>query len=118
MANAPLRQVVRGDIWDADLEPVRGHEQGGRRPVLVVSVDPFNQGPAGLVIVIPLSTRDKGVRSQVPIDPPEGGLSARSFAKCEAIRSIAVDRLSRRRGTVGPVVMAEVEDRLRMLLNL
>lgn len=118
MAKASAQQVGRGEIWDADLDPVRGHEQGGRRPVLVVSVDLFNRGPAGLVIVVPLSTRDKGVRSQVRIDPPEGGLSARSFARTEAIRSIAVERLVRRRGAVGPAVMGEVDDRLRMLLGL
>lgn len=84
----PVQRLVRGEIWDADLNPVRGHEQGETRPVLIVSVDAFHQGPSGLVIVAPISTKDKRVRSQVPVEPGEGGLNARSFIKCEAIRSI------------------------------
>lgn len=47
---------ARGDIWLADLNPVRGHEQAGRRPVLVVSVDLFNQGRADLVVVLPVTS--------------------------------------------------------------
>jgi len=43
---------ARGDIWLADLNPVRSHEQAGRRPVLVVSVDLFNQSRADLVVVV------------------------------------------------------------------
>ena len=41
----------RGDIWLADLNPVRGHEQAGKRPCLVMSVDLFNQGASGLTVV-------------------------------------------------------------------
>jgi mRNA interferase MazF len=108
----------RGDIWDADLEPVKGHEQGGRRPVLIVSDDGLNQSRAELVIAIPLSTKDKKVRSHVAIAPPEGGLTEQSFAKTEAIRSISTDRLSRRRGSVSEQTLAEVELRLRFLLGL
>ena len=114
----PTLPIHRGDNWDADLNPIRGHEQGGRRPVLVVSVDAFNQGPAGLAIVVPITTRDKRIRTHVPIHPPEGGLTEPSFAKCEDIRSIATERLSGRRGRVAPSTMAAVEDRLRILLGL
>ena len=46
----------RGEVWLADLYPTRGHEQAGRRPVLVVSEDLFNRGPAGLVIVLPTTS--------------------------------------------------------------
>jgi mRNA interferase MazF len=45
----------RGEIWLADLNPTRGHEQAGARPVLIISTDPFNYGPAGLVFVLPLT---------------------------------------------------------------
>jgi mRNA interferase MazF len=113
-----VQRLVRGEIWDADLNPVRGHEQGGTRPVLVVSVDAFHQGPSGLVIVALISTKDKKVRSQVPVEPGEGGLNARSFIKCEAIRSISTQRLISRWGAVTPVTMSDVEDRLRILMNL
>ena len=114
----PVQRLVRGEIWDADLNPVRGHEQGGTRPVLIVSVDAFHQGPSGLVIVAPISTKDKRVRSQVPVESGEGGLNARSFIKCEAIRSISTQRLISRWGAVTPATMIAVEDCLRILTSL
>ena len=112
------RKPARGEIWDSDLNPSRGHEQGGTRPVLIVSVDPFNQGPSGLVIVVPISTKDKKVRSQVPVEQGEGGLKTKSFIKCEAIRSISTERLRSRWGTISTATMSAVEDRLRILMNL
>jgi mRNA interferase MazF len=113
-----VQKVARGEIWEADLNPPRGHEQGGTRPVLIVSVDPFNQGPSGLAIILPISTKDKGVRSQVRVEAGEGGLKATSFIKCEAIRSISTQRLHRRWGFVSSGRMSQVEDRLRILLNI
>jgi mRNA interferase MazF len=109
---------ARGEIWLAVLDPTRGHEQAGRRPCLVVSVDPFNQGPAELVVVLPLTTRDRGILWHVRVDPPEGGLRARSFVKCEDVRSISKERLGSRYGLVMPVTMREIEDRLRLLFGL
>ena len=63
----------RGEVWWADLDPGKGHEQGGRRSVLVVSTNYFNSGPAGLVLVIPLTRTDRRIPIHVPIQPPEGG---------------------------------------------
>lgn len=110
---------ARADIWDADLDPVRGHEQAGRRPVLIVSADRFNSGPAGLVFAIPLTRTARPIPSHIPIDPPEGGLTARSYVLCETLRSISTDRLAAApRGRVSPQTMAQVEDSLRILLEL
>jgi len=108
----------RGEIWWVDLSPVRGHEPAGRRPGLVVSVDAFNHGPAGLVHVIPITTKKKGIPFHVEVLPPEGGLARRSFLKCEDLRSVAIERLLEVCGSVGPGTLAEVEDRLRILLGL
>lgn len=109
---------ARGEIWDVDLNPTKGREQAGRRPALVVSVDPFNQGPADLVVAIPLTRTERKVRWHVPVSPPEGGLSDRSFIKCEDVRTLSKSRLARYRGRLSPATMAEVEDRLRILLGL
>src|SRR5438128_11466126 len=54
--DAEMVAPIRGEVWLIDLNPVRGHEQAGRRPALVVSDDLFNQGPAGLVIVLPITS--------------------------------------------------------------
>jgi mRNA interferase MazF len=109
---------ARGEVWLADLNPTRGHKLAGRRPVLVVSEDLFNRGPAGLVIVLPMTATLRGVPSHVPVDPPEGGVSRRTAVLCEAIRSVSVERLVAPWGTVGRGTMAAVEDRLRILMRL
>ncbi|WP_213697660.1 type II toxin-antitoxin system PemK/MazF family toxin [Acetomicrobium sp.] len=113
-----MAEPSRGEIWLVDLNPVRGHEQAGRRPALVVSVDGFNHGPAGLVIVIPITTKDKGIPLHVGVFPPEGGLNEQSFIKCEDVRSVAKERLVRCLGKVEEGTLAEAEDRLRILLGL
>jgi mRNA interferase MazF len=110
---------VRGEIWDVDLEPVLGHELGRRRPALVVSVDQFNQGSSGLVIIVPITSKDKRIRSQVAIDAGQGGLNARNFAMCEAVRSISLERLIGRRGeAVSLDIMKKVAYCLQVLLGI
>lgn len=113
-----MNSPARGEVWLADLSPTRGHEQAGRRPVLVVSEDLLNRGPAGVVIVLPLTSKWRGVPSHVPLDPPEAGVAHRSAILCEAVRSISVERLAERWGAVERQTMREVEDRLRILLRL
>jgi mRNA interferase MazF len=108
----------RGEIWMVDLNPVRGHEQAGLKLCLVVSVDLFNHGPADLLVVLPVTSKDKQVSLHVPIEPQESGLAVRSYIKCEDIRSISKDRLMQQRGNASKEIMALVEDRLRILLEL
>lgn len=114
MADSPKR----GEIWSIDLNPVRGREQGGRRPALIVSVDAFNRSAADLVMVLPLTSREKNVRTHVPIDPLESGLTRPSWIKCEDLRSVSRQRLGRRIGSCAPPTLSNVEDRLRILLAL
>ncbi len=109
---------ARGDVWTVELDPVRGHEQGGRRPGLVVSADSLNEGPSGLVVIVPITSRRKRSTFHVGIDPPEGGLRRPSFLKPEDVRSISTERLGRRLGVLLPGTLAEVEARLRILLEL
>lgn len=109
---------ARGQVWLIDLNPTRGHEQAGTRPSLIISVDPFNQTPLGLTVVVPITSKAKDSPLHVRIDPPEGGLEHVSFAKCEDLRSVSRDRLSRPLGRVSPAVLRQVEDRLRLILGL
>ena len=109
---------ARGDIWLANLNPIRGREQAGMRPCLVVSVNLFNQSPAELVIVMPLTTKAEGIRTHVSLSPPQGGVREQSFIKCEDVRSISTERLTTRWGAISPAVMHQVEDCLRILMGL
>jgi mRNA interferase MazF len=111
-------QPSRGEIWAVELDPTRGYEQGGRRPALVVSVDTFNRGPAGLVVVIPLSSQPEGAPLHVEVHPPEGGLKLRSFIRAEDVRSVSKERFGRRWGSVSPETMAAVEERICVLFGL
>jgi mRNA interferase MazF len=111
-------EPARGEIWYAELDPVRGHEQAGTRPCLIISVNRFNRGRAELVIVAPCTTRARGLASHVDVSPPEGGLTVRSYIKCEDLRSISKERLRQRVGSVSVLTMAQVEVRLRDLLGL
>lgn len=113
-----MKPPLRGEVWLADLDPTRGHEQAGKRPVLVVSEDLFNRGPAGLVIVLPITSTVRPIPTHVPIDPPEGGLKAKSAILCDAVRSISKDRFVVCWGNVQGTTLAAVSDRLRILMRL
>src|SRR5438128_692568 len=113
-----MQHPARGDIWLVDLNPIRGREQSGQRPAVVISVDLFNSGPADLIVVLPITSHAKGIPFHVQLNPPEGGVTRTSFIKCEDVRSISKERLIRRFGSVAAKTLDAVEDRLRILLNL
>ncbi len=108
----------RGEIWLADLRPTRGRGQAGRRSVLVLSVDFFNAGPADLIVVLPMTSKQRDIPLHVKISKGDGGTRRESMILCEAIRSISKERLVSRWGVLSREAMAEVEDRLRILLGL
>ena len=108
----------RGEVWLADLNPTRGHEQAGRRPVLIVSDDIFNRGLADLVIALPMTTRIRPIPSHIVIEPPEGGVRRESAILCEAIRSLGKGRLVKRWGQATDHTLAAVSDALTILLKL
>lgn len=108
----------RGEVWLADLNPIRGREQAGRRPVLVVPVDAFNHSRADLAVVVPVTSTLRGIPFHVRVEPPEGGLSNPSELLCEAVRSVSRQRLVECWGTILPATQAAVDDWLRILLGL
>ena len=108
----------RGEVWWADLDPVLGHEQAGIRPVLVVSSDAFNSSRADLYVALPITQTNRSIRLHVPIEPPEGGLSKAGVVLCDQPRVLAAERFGDRLGRVSPSLMKQVEDALRILLDL
>jgi mRNA interferase MazF len=113
-----LASPSRGECWLADFGPTVGKEQEGLRPALVISDDRFNLGPAGLVIVLPLTSKDRGYPFHVPIDPPQGGLKKRSLLMADQIRTISKNRLVRHLGEIEPDAILRAEKMLRALLAL
>ncbi|MBW7865909.1 MAG: type II toxin-antitoxin system PemK/MazF family toxin [Candidatus Hydrogenedentes bacterium] len=108
----------RGELWMADLEPITGHEQGGKRPCLVFSDNLFNHGPAELVVVLPVTSKNRGIPLRVPVEPPEGGLKMTSYVMPEMIRSISVRRLVRRLGKISDGTLRTVEEHVCVVLGL
>lgn len=94
--------------------PIRGYEQGGVRPGLVIANDRFNRTPRTFRILVPLTRTDRGIPSHLPIYPPEGGLRDVSFALCEHATSPSVGRLHRRLGTVARSTV----ERVRAMVGL
>jgi mRNA interferase MazF len=86
--------------------------------VLVFWVDFFNAGPADLVVILPLTSTQRDIPLHVKVSKGDGGTRNDSAILCEAIRSVSKDRLISRWGMLPHEVMAEVEDRLRILLDL
>lgn len=108
-----VRTPARGEIWDADLNPTRGHEQGGFRPCIVVSCESYNAMPINMVIVVPLTSRGRGLDHQTPIGASKtSGLDHTSYARPEDVRAVSSDRLRRRRGHI---VLSEMQDIERVL---
>jgi mRNA interferase MazF len=114
----PLGVIWRGEVYDVDLGQPVGHEPAFTRPAVVVSVDLLNNGPGGLVVVVPISTAAYGLRSHVELDPGMSGLDHTSYARCDQRRVISTERLSSRRGMIAPEQMAAVDRALRFVLDL
>lgn len=111
-------RIHRGDIWLVDFgEPV-GREQAGRRPAVVVSADGLNDSPAGVVIVVPCTTRRRGLPSHVELDPQQCGLEEVSYAKCEDLKSVSDKRLVARLGAANEEALFAIARVLKILLDI
>ncbi len=106
---------LRGEVCFVDLDSSREREQAGKRPALVVSTNGFNESPADLGVVVPITSKDKSIPWHVPLQPPEGGTKTKSFS---TVRSVSHDRMVQRWGTVSAATLDEVENRLRILFDL
>jgi mRNA interferase MazF len=101
--------IRRGDVVVADLSPIVGHEQGGRRPVLVVSPAAYNSWPIDMAIVAPITSTDRRLRHHVTIGK-EAGLRGASFVMPEYVRAVSQQRLTGRAlGSASPETLDEVE---------
>jgi mRNA interferase MazF len=112
----------RGEIWEAELWPRSGSEQSGRRPVLVMSSDGFNEIDAWRsVVVVPCSTSERQRArgpTAIPLKKGAGGLRKGCVAVCHQVTTIDRAKLVARWGTLGAEDIAAVEEGLRAALDL
>jgi mRNA interferase MazF len=115
--------VLRGEIRTVQLEPVRGSEANSTRPAVLVSNDQANSAAArlgrGVVTVVPVTSNTTHVLPfQVRLDAARTGLPRDSKAQAEQVRSVAVQRIGGVLGTMPADLMAELEQALRLHLDL
>ena len=114
--------MKRGDVYWAELVPRSGSEQRGRRPVVVVSHDAFNQVEAWRsIIVVPLSTSQAQARRgpTAPVIPRStAGLRRESVALCHQVTTLDRAKLVKHIGTLPRLVLEEVEAALKAAMDL
>jgi mRNA interferase MazF len=119
--------ISRGQIYFVDLDPTRGHEQAGRRPVLVVSTDAINRQP--LVVTVVVGTKSSNVLRDYPtnvrVTARETGLPYDTLFLCFQLRSLDPARFLNPKtrqpdlaGTMPPSRMTDVDEALRLALGL
>lgn len=103
--------ILRGDICWADLSPGRGHEQSGRRPVLVLSQEVFNER-SGTIIALALTSQPQRAGFPLTLELESEDLPKRSWVKISQIRTLAVER-------IGPkIAQASAEELLQVVEGL
>ena len=96
-----MARILRGDIVWADLTPTKGHEQSGLRPVLILSHDVFNER-SGTVIAVALTSQAQRAGFPLNLELNRSKLPKKSWAKISQIRTLSVQRLTKKIGTVSP----------------
>lgn len=106
-------RAAHGQIWSMTFSPTVANEQAGYRPCIVISADRFNALPIQHAIVVPLTTRRRGLPHHVPVFD-DGGLNRASWAMTEAIRSVSTQRFARLIGTASNDTLDAIERCVRL----
>jgi mRNA interferase MazF len=112
--------MERGDVYDARLDPVEGSEQGGTRPVVIVSRDAIN-AHSPVVLAVPCTSYREGRRvypTQVLVIAPDGGLSNNSIFMADQVRVLAKSRLLTLRGRLSNDSIEQLNQALSIALDL
>ncbi len=108
--------ILRGDIRWADLNPVRGSEQAGRRPVLILSQDVFNER-SGTVIAMAITSQPQRAAFPLILALESPRLPKRSWVKISQIRTLAVERIGKKLGSASPEELAQAMEGLNDILG-
>jgi len=111
-----MADILRGEIRWADLNPTRGNEQAGLRPVLILSQDVFNER-SGTVIAMALTSQPQRAGFPLTLELTTPRLPKRSWVKISQVRTLAVERIGRRLGRASPEELAQVLEGLNDLIG-
>jgi mRNA interferase MazF len=108
--------ILRGAIHWADLDPVRGHEQAGTRPVLILSHDVFNER-SGTVIALAITSQQQSAGFPLTFELQSPVQSRRAWVKVSQVRTLSTERIGSRIGRVPPEEMAQIVEGLNEIMT-
>lgn len=111
-----MAAILRGDIRWADLDPTRGNEQAGLRPVLILSNDIFNDR-SGTVVAVALTSQPQRAGFPLTLELSSPRLPKRSWVKISQIRTLATERIGKRLGRASPEELVQVMEGLNEILG-
>lgn len=111
-----MARILRGEVRWADLNPARGHEQAGRRPVLVLSHDVFNER-SGTVIAVAMTSQEPRAAFPLTLHSKATGLTKSSWIKISQIRTLSVDRIGQRIARASEEELSRVLDGLNEIIG-
>jgi len=111
-----MARILRGEIRWADLNPVRGSEQAGLRPLLILSHEVFNER-SGTVIAMALTSQPQRAGFPLTLELQAKGLPKKSWVKISQIRTLAVERIGQRLGKASPEELAQVIEGLNEIIG-
>jgi mRNA interferase MazF len=112
-----VARILRGEIRWADLNPIRGHEQAGLRPVLILSHDVFNES-SGTVIAVALTIQPQRAGFPLTHELKSPKLAKRSWIKISQIRTLSVERIGAKLGRATPEELALVIEGLNEIIGI
>lgn len=111
-----MASILRGDIVWADLDPVRGSEQAGRRPVVILSSDTFN-ARSGTVVAMALTSQPPRAGFPLSLEVKSADLPKRSWVKISQIRTLSTQRLSGKIGSITPAEFDQLIEGLNEIIG-
>lgn len=111
-----MARILRGEIRWADLNPVRGKEQAGLRPILILSQDVFNER-SGTVIAVALTSQPQRAGFPLTLELQSQELPRKSWVKISQIRTLAIERIGQRIGEVSLEELVQVVEGLNEIIG-
>ncbi len=111
-----MARILRGEVWWADLNPVRGREQSGLRPVLILSHDVFN-ARSGTVIAVALTSQMPTAGFPLTWALPAGALPKPAWVKISQIRTLSTERIGKRLARIPESDLSKVMEGLKEILG-
>ena len=111
-----MARILRGEIRWADLNPVRGREQAGQRPILILSQDVFNER-SGTVIAVALTSQPQRAGFPLTLELHAKRLPKKSWVKISQIRTLAVERIGKMIGRASPEEVDQVIEGLNEIIG-